>query len=228
MDVSILSKPIATEKDEPAIYVIYRDISERKKAQEALKKSEERHRTLGLDGPDDGAIQHLDGGGGKIKPSAVVTQMLEKLFSLETPFHQGGWLPFGAIVVVDFPVLQLIENHICHDRPFLFSKRLPVVLGAHHLISAVAGEYFQGMVPVGHHVVTIDDKGGDGAALDDLGKRFFLFVKFYFDLLEPAVPLHHDVSGFSKALIDPVFDGFSGDGTGGQGIEGVLTNGFQS
>jgi PAS domain S-box-containing protein len=38
VDVSILAKPIATENDEPAIYVIYRDISKRKKAQEDLKR----------------------------------------------------------------------------------------------------------------------------------------------------------------------------------------------
>lgn len=52
VDVSILAKPIATEKDEPAIYVIYRDISRRKQAQEALKKSEERHRTVLEAAPD--------------------------------------------------------------------------------------------------------------------------------------------------------------------------------
>ena len=46
VDVSILAKPIATEKDEPAVYVIYRDISKRKRTQEALKSSEERHRTV--------------------------------------------------------------------------------------------------------------------------------------------------------------------------------------
>ena len=52
VDVSILAKPIATESDEPAIYVIYRDISARKQAQEALQKSEERHRTVLESAPD--------------------------------------------------------------------------------------------------------------------------------------------------------------------------------
>ena len=52
VDVSVLAKPIATEKDEPAIYVIYRDISARKQAQEALEKSEERHRTVLEAAPD--------------------------------------------------------------------------------------------------------------------------------------------------------------------------------
>ena len=52
VDVSILAKPIATENDEPAIYVIYRDISKRKSTQEALKRSEERHRTVLEAAPD--------------------------------------------------------------------------------------------------------------------------------------------------------------------------------
>lgn len=52
VDVSILAKPIATETDETAVYVIYRDISERKQAQEALKQSEARHRTMLEAAPD--------------------------------------------------------------------------------------------------------------------------------------------------------------------------------
>jgi len=52
VDVSILAKPIATENDQTAIYVIYRDISTRKRAQEALKKSEARHRTVLEAAPD--------------------------------------------------------------------------------------------------------------------------------------------------------------------------------
>ncbi|MBC2710797.1 MAG: PAS domain S-box protein [Desulfosarcina sp.] len=61
VDVSILAKPIATEKDEPAIYVIYRDISERKQAQEALKKSEERHRTVLEAAPDPVIVRDMAG-----------------------------------------------------------------------------------------------------------------------------------------------------------------------
>ncbi|MGD8701454.1 MAG: EAL domain-containing protein [Desulfosarcina sp.] len=52
VDVSVLAKPIATENDKPAIYVIYRDISLRIRAQEALKKSEARHRTVLQAAPD--------------------------------------------------------------------------------------------------------------------------------------------------------------------------------
>ncbi len=61
VDVSILVKPIATEKDEPAIYVIYRDISERKQTQEALKKSEERHRTVLEAAPDPVIVRDMSG-----------------------------------------------------------------------------------------------------------------------------------------------------------------------
>ena len=61
VDVSILAKPIATENDEPAIYVIYRDISKRKKAQEALKRSEERHRTVLEAAPDPVIVRDMGG-----------------------------------------------------------------------------------------------------------------------------------------------------------------------
>ncbi len=61
VDVSVLAKPIATENDEPAIYVIYRDISKRKQAQEALKKSEERHRTVLEAAPDPVIVRNMAG-----------------------------------------------------------------------------------------------------------------------------------------------------------------------
>ncbi len=61
VDVSVLAKPISTEKDEPAIYVIYRDISARKQAQEALEKSEERHRTVLEAAPDPVIVRDMAG-----------------------------------------------------------------------------------------------------------------------------------------------------------------------
>ena len=61
VDVSVLAKPIATEKDEPAIYVIYRDISARKQTQEALEKSEERHRTVLEAAPDPVIVRDMPG-----------------------------------------------------------------------------------------------------------------------------------------------------------------------
>ncbi len=61
VDVSVLAKPIATEKDEPAIYVIYRDISARKQAQDALEKSEERHRTVLEAAPDPVIVRDMAG-----------------------------------------------------------------------------------------------------------------------------------------------------------------------
>ena len=62
VDVSILVKPIATENDEPATYVIYRDITASKQAQEALKKSEERHRTVLEAAPDPVIVREMAGG----------------------------------------------------------------------------------------------------------------------------------------------------------------------
>ncbi|MGA6925311.1 MAG: EAL domain-containing protein [Desulfosarcina sp.] len=61
VDVSILAKPIATENDDPAVYVIYRDITERKKTEEALKKSEERHRTVLEAAPDPVVVRDMSG-----------------------------------------------------------------------------------------------------------------------------------------------------------------------
>jgi diguanylate cyclase (GGDEF)-like protein/PAS domain S-box-containing protein len=61
VDVSILAKPIATEKDEPAIYIFYRNITARKQDQEALRKSEERHRTVLQAAPDPVIVRNMDG-----------------------------------------------------------------------------------------------------------------------------------------------------------------------
>ena len=62
VDVSILAKPIATENDDPAIYLFYRNITAYKKAQEALRKSEERHRTVLEAAPDPVIVKGMDGG----------------------------------------------------------------------------------------------------------------------------------------------------------------------
>ena len=62
VDVSILAKPIATENDEPAIYIFYRNITAYKTAQEALRKSEERHRTVLEASPDPVLVKRMDGG----------------------------------------------------------------------------------------------------------------------------------------------------------------------
>ena len=59
VDVSILAKPIATEDDRPAIYIFYRDISERKRNQAALEKSEERHRTVLEAAPDPVIVRNM-------------------------------------------------------------------------------------------------------------------------------------------------------------------------
>ena len=78
-----------------------------------------------------------------------------------------------------------------------------MIPGAYHLFGSITGQHLQGLIPMGHHVVPIDNEGRNGAALNDLGKGFFIFIEFPFNLLEPAVAMHHDVSGFTKALIDP-------------------------
>ncbi|MFO7713345.1 EAL domain-containing protein [Desulfosarcina sp.] len=97
VDVSILAKPIATEKDQPAIYVIYRDISERKRAQEALTKSEQRHRTVLEAAPD----------------PVMVRDMAERIIYLNPAFTTVfGWtLDECHNRVIDFiPEANLLET----------------------------------------------------------------------------------------------------------------------
>jgi diguanylate cyclase (GGDEF)-like protein/PAS domain S-box-containing protein len=61
VDVSVLAKPIALENEEPAVYVIYRDITLRIQAQQALRKSEERHRTVLEAAPDPVIVRDMEG-----------------------------------------------------------------------------------------------------------------------------------------------------------------------
>ncbi len=181
----------------------------------------------GLDGTDDGAVGRPDGGRGKKKPSSVLTQVLEKFLRFKAPIDQHGGAPFGPIVVVDFTGFQLIENHVRHDWSFFPAEGLPVITGADHHVGIVAGKHLQGMVPMGHHMVAVDDKGGDGTTLDNLGEGLFVFVERRLDLLEPTVALHEDVGGLSKDLVEPVFYRLHGHCFGGQVRQGILANGFQ-
>jgi hypothetical protein len=43
------------------------------------------------------------------------------------------------------------------------------MVGAHHLGCRKPGQLLHGPVPMGDHMFLIEDKGGNGAALDDLG-----------------------------------------------------------
>jgi len=52
IDVSILGAPIARDGNQIGIYAIYRDITERKKAEEGLKESEEKFRNLAEQSPN--------------------------------------------------------------------------------------------------------------------------------------------------------------------------------
>ncbi len=60
VDVSILAAPISTAEDEPAIFVIFRDITKRKQAEKALIQSETRHRTVLEAAPDPVIVRDMD------------------------------------------------------------------------------------------------------------------------------------------------------------------------
>ena len=81
--------------------------------------------------------------------------------------------------------------------------------------------------PVGNDMLTVNDKGGNGAALNDLEEGFFLLVKFGFDLFKTPIALHDDVGGLQKAVMDTVLDGVDGNRLAGQVLEGLFPNGFQ-
>lgn len=59
--VSILATPITTEKGIVGVYSIFRDITHRKQAEEALRESEERHRTVLQAAPDPVVVYGMDG-----------------------------------------------------------------------------------------------------------------------------------------------------------------------
>ncbi len=44
------------------------------------------------------------------------------------------------------------------------------MVGAHHLGCRVPGQLFHGPVPMGDHMFLVENKGGNGAALDNLGQ----------------------------------------------------------
>ena len=60
VDVSILAKPISTEEDEPAIFVIYRDITKRKQSENALIQSQIRNRTVLEAAPDPMIVRDME------------------------------------------------------------------------------------------------------------------------------------------------------------------------
>ncbi len=61
VDVSILGAPVVIDGEQVGVYGIYRDITERKKAEEALKESEERHRTVLEASPDPVVVYDTEG-----------------------------------------------------------------------------------------------------------------------------------------------------------------------
>jgi hypothetical protein len=95
------------------------------------------------------------------------------------------------------------------------------------LFGAVSGQFFQGMIPVGHHVIPVDHKGRDGASLDDLGKGFFFFVSSISICLKRRLRCITMSAVLRKHWLIRSLDHFGGDVFRCQGVEGILSDGFQ-
>jgi len=74
IDVSVLGTPIRFGKNQLGVYAIYRDISARKKAEEAVRRNEQHYRTVIEDATD--IISILDGNGSVRFISPSVTRLL--------------------------------------------------------------------------------------------------------------------------------------------------------
>ncbi|GBC63130.1 GGDEF domain-containing protein [Desulfonema ishimotonii] len=102
IDVSVLAAPVRLDDERLGIYAIYRDITKRKKAEKALKESEERHRIVLEAAPD----------------PIVVFDMVRQVIYVNPAFTRVfGWTPSECIGrKIDFVAEedQKALQDICH------------------------------------------------------------------------------------------------------------------
>ena len=83
------------------------------------------------------------------------------------------------------------------------------MIAADHLGCRISGQLFHGPVPMGDHMVLVEDEGGDGAALDDLGQ----FPAALFHLTRIPRPL--DIGLFFLRDVPEGLDGTDDTALGG-------------
>jgi len=118
----------------------------------------------GLDGADDVAVGIVQGGGGEEQPARSPREMGKEAHRLEGPRNGPGKMP-PPLVVAQHGCLVAFEDEVSHDGTRLPIESTPVVAGPDDLPGRDAGDLLAGPVPVGDHVIGVDDEGRDGVGI---------------------------------------------------------------
>ncbi len=118
--------------------------------------------------------------------------MGKKLFSLIGLFNHIRFSPKVSVVFGDLVLVHAAKDDIRHGGALFGPERGPLSVGSHNSIGRTAGECFTGPVPVGDDMVLVDDKDGNHAPLDNLGKLLFTFCKTLFLIMEVFGPVFYD------------------------------------
>jgi hypothetical protein len=132
----------------------------------------------GFDGPHHTAVGGLDGGGGEPAPLTAIAQLGEKNLRLVGTVDEFGFFPLATVEVPNLLVALLVQDNIGHGGPLTVPEGHPLVVGPQHLRCWKAGQLLKGPVPMGDHMVLVEDESRNRAALDDLGQGSATLFKF--------------------------------------------------